>query len=56
VLREKYTGLYGVFYIDGDIHTWENGLYNNKLTLDFKKLMDEKEVGSLPNATGSKTA
>lgn len=56
VVREPYTGLYGLFYIDSDIHTWKNGLYLNKLVLNFRNIMDEKEVGSLPNKTGSKTA
>ena len=55
VVREPHTGLYGLFYIDGDAHTWKNGQYYNKLTLNFKSMMDEKEVGSLPNKTGSKT-
>lgn len=56
VVREPYTGLYGLFYIDEDTHTWKNGLYLNKLVVDFKNIMDEKDVGSLPNKTGSKTA
>lgn len=56
VVREPYTGLYGLFYIDSDIHTWKNGLYLNKLVLNFRNIMDEKDVGSLPNKTGSKTA
>jgi hypothetical protein len=56
VVREPYTGLYGLFFIDGDTHTWKNGLYLNKLVVNFKNMMDEKDVGSLPNATGSKTA
>jgi predicted lactoylglutathione lyase len=55
VVRESYTGLYGLFYIDSDTHTWKNGLYLNKLVINFKNIMDEKEVGELPNKTGSKT-
>ena len=55
VVREPYTGLYGLFYIDSDIHEWKRGQYYNKLTLNFKALMNEKEAGSLPNADGSKT-
>lgn len=46
VLTEKWTGLEGLFYIDSDTHTWERGLYTNNLTLNFKNLSDEKEVGS----------
>ncbi len=44
-VTEPYTGLAGVFYIDADTHTWKNGLYSNKLTLNFQNLMDEKESG-----------
>lgn len=56
VVREPYTGLYGLFYIDSDTHTWKNGLYLNKLVVNFKNIMDEQEAGALPNATGNKTA
>lgn len=56
VVREPYTGLYGLFFIDSDVHTWKNGLYLNKLVVNFKNMMDEKDVGSLPNKTGNKTS
>lgn len=46
IVTEPYTGLSGVFYIDGDEHRWKNGIYTNKLTLNFENLMDEKESGS----------
>ncbi len=55
VVREPYTGLYGQFFIDSDVHTWKNGIYLNKLVVNFKNMMDEKDVGALPNKTGSKT-
>ncbi len=55
VVREPYTGLYGLFFIDSDVHTWKNGIYLNKLVVNFKNMMDEKDVGALPNANGSKT-
>ncbi|MDF2844794.1 MAG: hypothetical protein K0R00_3220 [Herbinix sp.] len=55
VVREPYTGLYGLFYIDADVHTWKLGQYYNKLTLNFKNIMDEQEAGSLPNKDGKKT-
>ncbi len=45
-VREPYTGLNGLFYIDSDVHTWKNGQYYNKLTLNFKKIMAEKSAGS----------
>ena len=50
VLEEPYTGLCGLFWIDSDIHTWKNGLYLNKLTLNFRRMMDEQEAGSLQEA------
>ncbi len=56
VVREPYTGLYGLFYIDSDTHTWKNGLYLNKLVINFKNIMDEKEVGTLPNQSSEKAA
>lgn len=56
IVHEPHTGLYGLFYIDSDVHTWKNGLYLNKLVLNFKNIMDEKEVGTLPNKSGDKTA
>ena len=52
VVHEPYTGVYGLFYIDSDVHTWKKGLYLNKLVLNFKNIMDEKEAGSLPNKSG----
>lgn len=45
-VTEPYTGLQGIFYIDGDTHSWKNGVYTNKLTLNFENMMDEKESGS----------
>lgn len=55
VLREPYTKLYGLFYIDSDVHTWKLGQYYNKLTVNFKNIMDEQEAGSLPNKDGKST-
>lgn len=56
VVREPYTGLYGLFYIDSDVHAWKNGLYLNRLVVDFRSIMDEQEAGSLPNGDGSRTS
>ena len=50
VLQEPITGLYGLFWIDSDTHTWRNGVYQNKLVLNFRNIMDEAEAGSLPVA------
>lgn len=49
IVHEPYTGLYGLFYIDSDTHSWKNRLYLNKLVVNFKNIMDKKEVGSIPN-------
>ena len=56
VVHEPYTGVYGMFFIDSDTHTWKNGQYYNSLVLNFQNIMDEQEAGSLPNKTGSNTA
>jgi len=55
VVREPFTGLYGLFYIDADVHTWKLGQYYNKLSVNFKSIMDKQEAGTLPNKDGSKT-
>jgi hypothetical protein len=54
IVKEPYTGLDGSFFIDSDTHTWKNGLYFNKLTLNFDSIMDEKQVGSLPKKNEKK--
>lgn len=46
-IQEPYTGLYGLFWIDADTHVWADGIYTNKLTLNFKNVMDEQEAGAL---------
>lgn len=55
LLREEYTGLYGLFYIDSDVHTWKNGLHLCKLTLNFKAVMDEKSAGAVIEAAEART-
>ena len=52
VVEEPYTGLNGLFWIDSDAHAWKNGLHLSKLTLNFRRMMDEQEAGSLPEAGG----
>lgn len=46
IVREPYTGLSGLFWIDEDTHTWKNGQYYNKLVINYRKMMDEVESGS----------
>lgn len=47
VVKEPYTGVYGTFFIDNDIHTWKNGQYYNKLIINFRNIMDEQAAGTL---------
>lgn len=44
-VKDSYTGLTGLFYIDSDSHTWSNGIYSVQLTLNFKNIMNESEGG-----------
>lgn len=37
------TKLNGLFWIDSDSHTWENGIHTMSLELNFKNIMDSKE-------------
>ena len=52
IIRDKHTGLDGLFYIDGDSHTFVNGVYEMKLTLAFKNIMDEKEIEEQKSNSG----
>ena len=38
-------GLYGLFWMDSDLHQWKNGVYTNRLTLNLKKVMDRQQAG-----------
>ena len=40
-VKDAYTGLVGLFYIDEDVHTWEDGVYKVDLTLAFENMMNE---------------
>ena len=44
-VKDTYTGLVGLFYIDSDTHTWEGGNYTIDLELNFKNIMDEVSAG-----------
>lgn len=54
LVYEPYSGLFGKFYIDSDTHTWKNGLYICKMTLNFERTMDEQEAGSELTASSQK--
>jgi hypothetical protein len=40
-IKDDYTGMVGVFQIDGDTHTWENGVHTMRLQLNFDEIMDD---------------
>ena len=46
LLRGNATGTVGLCWIDSDTHTWKNGQYFCKLTLNFRNLMNETKAGS----------
>lgn len=45
VIKEPYTGLSGLFYIDNDEHTFANRQHTMRLGLSFKNIMDEQDGG-----------
>ncbi len=45
-VREPFTGLNGLFWIDGDTHIWAKGIWTTKLTLNFRNMMNEDESGT----------
>lgn len=48
IVQEPVTGLSGLFWIDADTHTWRDGVYRNRLELNFRKIMDEQQAGWEP--------
>ena len=46
LVQESVTGLYGLFYISADTHSWKKGLYTNSLTLSWENTMDAKAAGA----------
>lgn len=44
-VKDSYTGLVGLFYIDSDTHTWSGGNYTIDLELNFKNIMNEVSSG-----------
>ena len=45
ILEEPMSGLYGRFWIETDVHTWKLGQYYNKLTLNFRRMVDDVKAG-----------
>ena len=60
-VKDEYTGLVGLFYIDEDVHTWENGMYKVDLTLAFENMMhevdaEENETSENSNSSSSSSS
>ena len=58
-IKDSYTGLTGLFYIDSDTHTWEGENYYIDLDLNFKNIMNEVTAGQEENestSTSTKTS
>lgn len=53
MVKEPYTGLNGLFYIDNDTHTWRDGQYTMALGLNFQNVMDVKEIQEVKQSGGS---
>ena len=52
-VKEPYTGVYGLFYIDSDTHSWKNNLYFNILSLELEDVMDQMQAGERLKQTKS---
>ena len=50
-VKDTSTGLTGLFYIDTDEHTWQNGDYTIRLNLNYKNLMNEMDAGQDENTS-----
>ncbi|MFZ5987088.1 MAG: XkdQ/YqbQ family protein [Bacillota bacterium] len=48
-VKECYSGIKGLFYISSDNHSWKDGLYTMRLTLDFDKVYPGKGDGRNEN-------
>lgn len=47
-VHEPVTGVDGLFWITADSHTVTQGIYQTKVTLDFRNLVDKQTAGNLP--------
>lgn len=45
IVQEPVTGLYGLYWIDSDTHTWKGGIHRVKLGLNLKEIMDKASAG-----------
>ncbi len=47
-VHEPVTGTDGLFWILSDSHSFNRGIYQTQVTLDFRNLMDKQTAGSVP--------
>jgi hypothetical protein len=40
-IRDEYTGMWGIFHINSDSHTWQDGVHKMTLDISFDAIMDE---------------
>lgn len=45
LLRDNGSGAAGAFWVDGDTHTWRDGLHTGRFTLNFRNLMNRTQAG-----------
>lgn len=55
-IKDSSTGLTGLFWIENDEHTWENGQYKMSLELAFKNVMEVVSVSEADNENSSKSS
>ena len=53
VLKDRSSSLAGLFYIESDEHTWENGKYSISFNLNFRNIMHEVSSGQEETETSS---
>ena len=55
IIKEPYTGMYGLFFIEGDTHTWSEGTYTTKLNLNYRNVMSKADLPDSDDYASSKT-
>lgn len=53
VVSEPTTGLDGLFFIDSDTHTFEDGLHTMQLEIAFENVMDQVLAGNVEQVTSA---
>lgn len=45
ILRDTGSGVSGLFWVDGDTHSWKNKIHTGKFKLNFRNLMNSGSAG-----------